>query len=299
MTPTKRPKKLGLFLLGMTLAGCSAVLTAQAGYALHGWVMGVAFVVCTFGACFAPNEMVSAFRSGRFGSALFAGFVTVLFVGGEFAGEMMVMSSSRGQNAQHEMVQSARYDDVRKSVAALERRLASLQETYDKQLPYGTSASYESQIKEAEELAAREGSKDRNGCKAKCDAAKAKATDLRAKHAIALDRETKTEPELKRVMDELAAAKSEAKTTDKGFSISQSQTGLFTRIATANLNPDGSAKEWTEIYFTLFMAFLFTFGSAGLTFMSQQDWAPKPVKDRKSTRLNSSHVKRSRMPSSA
>lgn len=267
-----KTKKPVLMACGLGLACASGYLTAQAGYALHGVPMAFGFVLCTLGACFTPSEMVDAFRSRRWGSAFAATVITCLVMGGELFGEVMVMASARGENSQAEQLQATRYDDVRKNVKSLETRLALAQEKLAKQIEYGTPESYDAQIKNAEELAAREGSKDRGGCKAKCDAAKTKAAEFRAKQAIAHDRVANTEPQVADLTAQLAKARAEAKVTDKGFSVSNSQVGIFSKVSTMTLNPDGSAKEWTEIGVVIFMACLFAFGSAGMTFMAQQDW---------------------------
>jgi len=295
MTTGKTKRKWGLFLMGMALAACSAVMTAEAGYRLHGVVLGAIFVICTFGACVMPNQSVSAFRSGRWGSGIATAIVTVLFVTGELAGELMVMSAVRGKSDQSATMQNTKWVDLDKSITSLEKQLATATETLERQSKYESATAYEAQIKDAEALAARESSKERNGCKAKCDAALKVVADLRSKHAIATERDTKTEPLVKDLTAKIEVAKTERKTATMGYSESAGQTDLFAAISTNNLNPDGSAKKWTDIYFTLFMAAFVTFGSMGLVYASEQDWnepkKPKSPRDSRTVRM-ARHIRR-------
>ena len=275
INPMNCPKP-GLMLMGLLLACCSAFLTAQAGYELHGVTMAGAFVICTFGACFVPHEFTDALRSGRYGSALFALLLAAFFIVGEFAGEVMVMSAARGKTDQSAQVQNARYVALEKGMGSLEAQLKLAQEKLASQNEYGSAASYEAGIKEAEALAARESSKERNGCKKKCDEALAVAKDLRTKQAIAIDRETNTKPEVDRLTAKIEATRSELKTTNKGFSESGSQVALIQRVVFGS-NDEGQRSR-TDDFFTLFIAALFTIGSMGLTWAAKQNYEDRKVK---------------------
>lgn len=282
INPLNCPKP-GLMVLGLTLAVCSAILTAQAGYEIHGTAMAIAFVICTFGACFVPHEFSEAWRAGRYGSALFAGIIAALFMVGEFAGELMVMSSARGKTDQSAQVQNARYDGLVKTSTNLQAQLDIAKEKLAKQSEYGASASYDARIKEAEELAQRESSKERSGCKKKCDDAKALAADLRAKQAIAIDRETNTKPDVDRLTAAVEKARIELKDTNKGFSDSKAQVDIIQRVFFGS-NDNESQRSRTDDLFTLFMAALLTLGSMGLTWAAKQNYEPRKPKPKASER---------------
>jgi hypothetical protein len=276
LNPLNCPKP-GLMAMGLILACCSAFLTAQAGYEIHGYTMGAAFVICTFGACFVPHEFTDALRSGRYGSALFAGLIAVMFMVGEFAGELMVMSSARGKTDQSAQVQNARYDGLVLTSKNLQAQLDIAKEKLAKQSEYGAAASYDARIKEAEELAQRESSKERSGCKKKCDDAKALAADLRAKQAIAIDRETNTKPDVDRLTAQVEQARLELKNTNKGFSDSKAQVDIIQRVFFGS-NDNESQRSRTDDMFTLFMAALLTLGSMGLTWAAKQSYEPRKPK---------------------
>lgn len=255
------------------------------GYA--GWIWGngdiikgvvfAAFMGLTPWAVAYLLPFVSVARaSGRTGTAYVMAFGVFIAGAMEWRAEMMVFAGQRNTSAIQATLQNTRLDDARKSVSILERQLENAQATLEKQLPYGTSASYESQIKNADDLAARESSKERSGCKAKCDQAKAVAADLRAKQAIAKDRETKTEPEVARLTRELSDAKAISSETKAGDSMSVAESEVLAAFWSGKLQPGKDAMKWTDMVMGAFMAVFLLVIPTMLVYNSKTDWdAPK------------------------
>lgn len=278
------PKKPVLFFGGLALASCSALLTWEAGNQLHGWEMGAAFVIFTIGACFVPNEAYQAFRARRYGAAIFASLITLMFIGGELVGELMVMTSARGRSDQGAAIQQSNWQAAQKNLQQLEKLTDELNAKNADQLKFGTPDSYDPLIHDKMKQAEYEGKKVR--CGDNCMRLKGELAKLEADKAIAIDRVNNTAPALKKALEDLAVARAEAKATKAGYSNSKGQTDLLARIATWKLEPDGSSKQWTDIAIIGFMATLFTLGSAGMTFLAQQDWNEIPKqRPRKPSRI--------------
>jgi len=272
--------RIGHFFLVLATLVCGAA----------GWVFGggssnvvmAAVLACIFGACpwavayLLPFASIAA-RSGYKGRA-FAMIVGVIIAGGmELRGELMVFAGKRQASSTEATLQNARLDDVRKDVSRLEREFEEASKVLAEQRPYGASASYDAQIVEADGLATRESSKDRGGCKAKCDAARKAAAELRAKQAIAKDRETKTEPLVERLRTELSEAKAIAATTKAGDSMSVAESETLAALWTASLNPSADAKRWADLMSGLFMAVFLLVVPTTLIYASKMDWdAAKP-----------------------
>ncbi len=272
-------KKQTLYLAIGSLV-VSAAMTATAGWAfgadggVESFKWAAFMVMITIGACILPNFITLAFNAGRT-------LIAVLFLlvaGGcmvaEFSGHLMVVAGHRRGEAQTEMIQNTRYDDIRANVGALQKQLAEAEEKFKVQAPYGTPDSYEDRIKTAQAKIELEGS--RGGCKDRCLALKTELAKLTEGRAIARDRVTVTEPEIKRLTAALAEARAESAKTPKGHSLAVNQTDVIARIMSVNLNPDGTTKGFAELWLGVFLALVATLFPAATFFAAQQDWTPVP-----------------------
>lgn len=196
----------------------------------------------------------------------------------EWRAEMMVFAGQRNTSAVTATHQQMRYEAAQSATKEIEAQLKVLQAKLAEQAPYGPSAAYASQIKDAEDLAQRESSKERSGCKAKCDAAKKVAADLRAKQAIALDREQNTEPEIKRLTKDLEEARQTASNTKPGDTMSGAESDLIAAFWTGKLKPGEDARKWTDLWLGAFMALFLLVIPTSLIYASQIDWSERPAK---------------------
>lgn len=286
--------RIGHFFLVLATLVCAVagwVFGEGPSGTLEGIAMGV-LMACGFGACpwavayLLPFVSVAR-NSGRPGAAV-AALIGVIIAGGmELRGELMVFAGKRANSSNEATMQNARYDDARKAVSAIEKQLATAQAKLDEQTGAGTSASYEAQIKAADDLAAREGSKARSGCKQKCDEALKVAASLRARQAIASDRETNTEPLVARLTKELSDARAASAGTKVGRSLSVAESEMLASFWTMNLEPSKDSKMWADRGSGLFMAVFFLIVPTILVFMSKMDLdAPKKQRNRSTILAN-------------
>ena len=239
-------------------------------------VFGAFMGLCPWAVAYMLPFISIARQSGRSGTAAVMFFVVAIAGAMEWRAEMMVFAGQRQTSSVTATLQNTRFEDARKTVSTLEGQLKTAQVKLDEQTPYGPSASYQARIEAAEGLAARESSKDRKGCQKRCDEAKAIAADLRAKQAIALDRETNTKPEVDRLTKELADAKALAGSTKAGDSMSVAEAEVLAAFWTGNLKPGNDAMKWTDMLMGAFMAVFLLIVPTQLIYNSKIDWdAPK------------------------
>ncbi|MEQ1718111.1 MAG: hypothetical protein ABL907_19390 [Hyphomicrobium sp.] len=244
-------------------------------------VFAVLMAIMPWAAAYMLPVITMAKDSGRPIAAVGLAVVFAGAVAAEWIGETMVFAGQRQTTTIKASMQDARYNNAAKSVAVLEKRLATAQAVLDQQAPYGASAAYTAQITEADGLAKREGSKDRGGCKRRCDDALKLAGDLRAHQAIALTRETKTEPEVASLTAELKEARATAGAATRGNSIAAASAGIMATISTLSLSPDGDSTQWANIWLGVFLATVLTVLGIGLSYAGVTDWdAPRGARRR-------------------
>lgn len=215
--------------------------------------------------------------------------LSVVFAGAlaaEWIGETMVFAGQRQTTSINASLQNARLDGARSKVRELEAKHKVLQAKLEEQAPHGPSAAYDSQIKDAETKMTLESSKQRGGCRSKCDEARALAANLRAKQAIAADREMNTEPQLRETIEALNEARLVADSTSAGNSIADASSGLFAMISTGSLNPHVDSKLWASVWLGMFFATVLSILGIGLYFAGVTDWdAPRVVRQRQPSRF--------------
>lgn len=279
-----KPLQLWAGRIGHAFLILASLVTGAAGWIFGGGtdhvimaaILAAVFALCPWAVAYLLPFASIARQSGRPGVA--AAMMVGVFIAGlmELRGELMIFAGKRAASSTEATLQKTRYEDARKAVEGLERDLAGWRKRLDEQAPYGTSESYSARIKEAEALAAREASAARKGCRQKCDEALKVAADLRAKQAIALDRETKTEPEILRLTAALDEARKTAATTKAGDSMTVAEAETLASLWTVSLNPSADAKRWADLMAGLFMAIFLLVVPTTLIYASKIDWdAPK------------------------
>lgn len=269
--------------------GHAFLVLASAICAYGGWVWGDGNIIkgLIFGLFMALTPWAVAYLLPFVSVAKAAGrplaatsLACALIIAGmmEWRAEMMVFAGQRNTSTVTATHQQARYEDARNAIKDIESQLKVQQAKLAEQASYGPASAYDAQIADAEALAAREGSKERSGCKAKCDAAKKVAADLRAKQAIAFDREKNTEPEVKRLTEALEAARQVASNTKPGDTMSGAEADLIAAFWTGKLKPGEDARKWTDLWLGAFMALFLLVIPTSLIYASQIDWQEKPTK---------------------